>query len=131
MAQIATTGCHNGSKVFTKYLGTTDHYGTIHEVYSSDEDEHVITIYNNSDGTNTPKCDEIVPTGVTPTGGPQCWIAPNVPPTNSSAGASWQTKVNITGTYTPCPIDDYIPVIVVVVAGFGFFYLKTNMFSQA
>lgn len=58
--------------------------------------------------------------------GQVCWVY-------RSATSSWVQGALRTwepGAVTPCPIDDYIPVIIVVIGGFGFFYLKTNMFSQ-
>lgn len=121
-AQFATVGCDNGSRIYTTYLGTTNHYGTIHEVYSSTGDQ--IRIYNNEDGLNSPKCGEIVPTGKSNAGGNQCWIASYLPPNNTSTGVSWQTKVNITGSYVPCPIDDKVDFFLVIIVLLGFLTIK-------
>ncbi|RZK35225.1 MAG: hypothetical protein EOO90_29540 [Pedobacter sp.] len=115
-------GCHNGSAVYTTFLGYTNFYGTNYEVYSSTGD--VVTIYNNQDGQNSPPCGQIVSTG-TVSQGYQCWIAASLPPTNSSSGVSWQTKVTVTGSYTPCPVpfDDYIFPLLFLLGCLGYYQL--------
>jgi hypothetical protein len=123
---FATTtiqGCHNGSAIYTKYLGKTNFWGTYFDVYSSTTDP--IEIYTNNDGQNTAPCGEIYATGTTSLGS-QCWLAPSVPATNTQSGVQWGTKYEITGNYVPCPIDGYVWFLVFGSGFVGYMSVKTR-----
>jgi hypothetical protein len=125
---VTVQGCNSGSYIYLQHIGSTNFYGTIYEVYYNGTNQgERIKIYNNEDGLETTKCDEISPSSIVPTGGNQCWIASSVPATNTSTGVTWATKVN--ATYVPCPInnvpiDDFIPFILVSTAFIGIFCLR-------
>ncbi|RZK53630.1 MAG: hypothetical protein EOO87_12440 [Pedobacter sp.] len=55
-------------------------------------------------------------------GSSSCYI------TNTTAGYESMSAYGTLVSYgpLPCPIDDYIPYMILGVSGFGFFYLRRN-----
>ena len=127
--RITVTGCNNGSYIYITSIGYTEFSGEMHQVYDSNGQK--IRIYNNEDGKDSPKCNEVAAANISNNyNSPQCWINSYVNPKNNSTGASWQTNTVI--TYDDCstlnmPLDDYIPLLILLVGSLGAIFIKKQL----
>jgi hypothetical protein len=51
-----------------------------------------------------------------------CVVPSTVPCRIDRSNGVWGVKVNF--SYVPCPIDDYIPLLITCISGLGLFYIK-------
>lgn len=119
----AINGCRNGNFIYTTYLGTTNFYGTVYQVWSN---SNPIIVYNNQDGQNVTPCGQIAPTGITNTGG-QCWISATIPPNNNSNGVTWGSNAVVSSSYVPCPIDDNLYILFGITVLTSCFFFKKKI----
>ncbi len=120
-------GCNLGNVIYTQKMGTSKFYGNDYDVYNSNGTRYAID-WNNTSTPNQINSDSIVDQRET------CWVNSYVNPKNNNTGVSWGTLVQYTvnNNQTNVPLDDYVGLILILVAGTGAFalYKKQLISSQ-
>lgn len=119
---FSTPGCLVGSTFYTTYLGLMDHYSTTNvPTYALDGSTNEIS-YNGD------VCDKITaPGGNIKRDGPQCWtvLTANYRRTTTTYPPGTGTEQNFTPYIDmTCPIDDYVPLLLIISIALGLYYVR-------
>ncbi|RZK11057.1 MAG: hypothetical protein EOO43_19660 [Flavobacterium sp.] len=107
---------NNDTQLYTNDLGIKNPYGEVNPQTRGYNGTPLTYVNNN--GANQP-CGVIAKNDLVKTNTP-CFQY-------NSSGSAMVRNGNFaytTAGYTPCPIDDYIPLIILAISGLGFFYLQ-------
>jgi hypothetical protein len=114
----------NGGVIYTTDLGFTNFYGNKYRVYSRTGN----TYLKKYDPTSN--CGETNSANITsytqPSYSNQCWVSNYLNPTNDQTTAAYGAWVTYTSV-TPCPIDDYAWLMILVIAFLGGLFITQKV----
>ncbi len=120
-------GCNLGNVIYTQKIGTSKFYGTDYDVYKSNGTSYPID-WNNASTPNQINSNKVFSQNES------CWVNSYVNPKNNNTGVSYGTLVHYTvnPNQTNVPLDDYVGLILILIAGTGAFalYKKQLLTSQ-